>query len=58
MMAYYLAIKRNGGSSLAAQQVKDLVLSLQWPRSLLWLGFDTWPRNFHTQQARPKKPNN
>ena len=32
-----------------AQQVKDQALSL-WP-SLLWLGFDPWPGNFHMLQA-------
>ena len=29
------------------QQVKDLALSLQWLRSLLWLWLDPWPGNFH-----------
>ena len=29
-----------------AQWVKDLVLSLPWLMSLLWCGFDPWPRNF------------
>ena len=29
------------------QQVKDLVLSLQWFGSLLWHKFEPWPRNFH-----------
>ena len=38
-------------SSLVAQWVKDLVLSLQWPRVLLWLKFYPWPRNFHMPQA-------
>ena len=33
-----LSLKRGVGSSLVAQQVKDLTLSL------LWLGFDPWPR--------------
>ena len=40
-----------------AQQVKVPVLSLQWLGSLLWQGFDSWPRNFHLPQARPKKKN-
>ena len=31
------------GSSLVAKQVKDLPLSLQWLRSLLWLCLDPWP---------------
>ena len=30
-------------SSLVAQRVKDLVLSLLWLRSLVWHGFDPWP---------------
>ena len=29
------------------QQVKDPVLSLQWLRSLLWHGFDSWPRDLY-----------
>ena len=37
------------------QQVKDLVLSLQQLRSLLWHGFNPWPGNFHMPQAWPKK---
>ena len=42
-------------SSHVAQQVKDLVLSLQWLRSLLWHGFNPWPGNFHMLQVQPKK---
>ena len=38
-----------------AQQVKDSVLSLLWPGSLLWQGFDPWPGNFFMLQALPKK---
>ena len=38
-----------------AQWVKDMALSLEWLGSLLWLGFDPWPRNFHVSQAWPKK---
>ena len=37
------------GSSLVAQQVKDLALSL------LWLRFNLWPRNFHRQRQEKKK---
>ena len=29
------------------QWLKDLVLSLQQLKSLLWCGFDPWPWNFH-----------
>ena len=32
------------GSSHVAQGVKDLALSLQWLKSLLWLRFDPWLR--------------
>ena len=42
-------------SSLVAQWVKDLAMLLQQPRSLLWHGFNTWPRNFHMSQMQPKK---
>ena len=35
--------------------VKDLALSLQQAGSLLWHGFNPWPRNFHMPQMRPKK---
>ena len=38
------------------QWVKDLALSLQWLRSLLCLGFDSWPGNFHMPWTQPKKP--
>ena len=50
-----VGLKTLSRSSLVAQQVKDLALSLQQPRSLLWHGFDPWPGNFHTPQARTKK---
>ena len=43
------------GSSLVAQQVKDLTLSLLWLEALLWLGFDPWPRNFHVRLKKKKK---
>ena len=32
----FLSVKRGMGSSLVAQQVKDVELSLLWVRSLLW----------------------
>ena len=37
------------------QQVKDLALSLQQLRSLLWSRFDPWPRNFHMPWVQTKK---
>ena len=42
-------LKNNKRSSLVAEQVKDLV----W--SLLWRGFNPWPRNFHMLWAQPKE---
>ena len=38
-----------------AQQVKDLVLSLQQLRSLLVHRFDPWPENFHMPRLWPKR---
>ena len=37
------------------QQVKDLVVSLQWLGLLLWSGFDPWPGNSHMPWAWLKK---
>ena len=37
----------NHEHSLVAQQVKDPVLSVQWPGSLLWCRFNPWTGNFH-----------
>ena len=42
------------GGSLVAQQIKDLVLSLLWLRSLLWHRFDPWPRKFCMLWVWPK----
>ena len=42
-------------SSLVAQWGKDLVLSLQWLRSLLWCECDSWPGNFHSHGGQKKK---
>ena len=38
-----------------AQQVKDMVLSLLWFRSVLWCGFSPWPGNFHMLWVWQKK---
>ena len=35
--------------------VKELVLSLQRPWSLLWRGFDAWPRSFYIAENKQKK---
>ena len=40
-----------------AQQVKDLVLSLQWLESLPWKRFDPWLGDFHIPWAAKKKKN-
>ena len=37
-----------------AQEVKEPALSLLWLRSLLWCGFDPWPRDVPIPQVRPK----
>lgn len=42
------------GSSLVAQQAKDLALSPQQLGSPLWRGFSPWPGNFHKLQVQPK----
>ena len=34
--------------------VKDPAFSLFWLGSLLWLGFDPWPGNFHMPQVQTK----
>ena len=39
------------------QQVRDLVLSLQWLGLLLWAGLDPWPKNFYKLWVWPKKKN-
>ena len=44
-------ITTKGWSYLVAQHVKNLVLSLQWLSSLLWYGFDPWPRNLPPHAA-------
>ena len=46
-------INQPEGSSLVAQWVKDPVLSLLWPESLLWCRFNPWPGNFNMLQAWP-----
>ena len=38
-----------------AQQVKNLVLSLQWLWLQLWHGFGPWPGNFCMPWVQPKK---
>ena len=40
-----------------AQQVKDLPLSLQWLELLLWLSFDSQPRNFPHATGMAKRIN-
>ena len=44
-------------SSLVAQWVKDLMLSLQWFVPLLWHGFSPWPENFNKPWVQPKTKN-
>ena len=42
-------------SSLVAQQVKNLALSMPWRGSLQRCRFDPWPRNFCILWVQPKK---
>ena len=42
-------------SSQVAQWVKDPALSPLWHRSLLWHGFDTWPREILHAAGTAKK---
>ena len=44
-----------GRSSLVAQQVNDLVMSLLQLRLLLWLRFNPRPGNFHMLWVQPKR---
>ena len=43
------------GSSLVAQRVKNLALSLLWPWLLLCFGFNAWPQKFCMPRAQPKE---
>ena len=52
-----VSLKKKNLSSFEAQQVKDPAFSLQWLRSLLWLGFDPQPGNFHMPQMWPNNDN-
>ena len=51
--------ERIARSSLVAQWVKNLAMSQQQLRWLLWHGFNPWPccwpRSFHMLPAQPKK---
>ena len=52
-MKQKLTMKGIHRSSLVAQQVRDPVLSLLWPGSLLWCELDPWPGNC-MPQAQPQ----
>ena len=45
-------IKKQLGSSMVPQQVKDPALSLLWLWLLLWCGFDPWSGKFFMPQAQ------
>ena len=47
--------KQGIGSSLMAQQVKDLLLPQLWHKLQLWHRFDPWPGNFHMPVVAKKK---
>ena len=48
-------LKSTCRSSLVVQWVKDLTLTLQWLKSLLWFGFDPWPGSIHMLGRGKKK---
>ena len=52
-VGFLLWHSRSQGSS---KQATDLVLSLERLGSLLWYGFDPWPRNFHMLWVWPPPP--
>ena len=54
-IVFFDQLKKDYWSSLVAQQVKDLALSLLWYWLLLWYGFDPWPGNFHMPHVHPNK---
>ena len=54
-VTHLIATKIARGIPMGFQWVKDLVLSLQWLRSLLWHRFDPWPGNFHMLWVWQKK---
>ena len=54
---FYFIKPNEHQSSLVAQQVEDLALSLQGLGSLLWQGFSPWPGNFCLLWAWPKIKN-
>lgn len=47
----------SNGSSLVAQQVKALVLSLLWLGALLWVQFQSLAGNFCMPLVPPKRKN-
>ena len=49
------SLKIRDCSSFVAHEIKDLALSLQWLRSMLWCRFDSWPVNFHMLPMWQKK---
>ena len=57
VIKYFLKIYSQQ-STLVVQQVKSLVLSLQWLRSLLWCKFGQWFGNFHISRACPSPQKN
>ena len=52
---FYILNKRSAGSSLAAQEVKDLAGLQLWYRPQVQWGFNSWPGNFHMLWMWPKK---
>ena len=55
LLVKWQKLYKNLGRSLVAQWVKDLALSPQQLRSLLWHRFYAWPGNFHMPWVQAKK---
>ena len=55
MAALCKGIELPDWTSLWVRQVKDLVLSLQWLRLLLWHGLGPWPRELPQATGMAKK---
>ena len=51
-----VALKRQKAKVPGGLVVKDLALSLLWLQSLLWLGLNPWPRNFHMPRVQQIHP--
>ena len=58
LLSLFSYLKNQSQSSLVAQLVRDLVLSLLWLWILLWYEFDPWPGELLHTAGTAKKPTN